>query len=89
MAGKKKYDREEVRRLHEEGFTDAVMAEKLGCNISHLQTMRRELGLEPNSEEFDTGKMNALYRAGWSIHKIADEMGVEDEEIKERLNAER
>lgn len=85
MAGRKKYDREEVKRLHEEGLTDAVMAERLGCNISHLQTMRRELGLEANSEEFDEGKMMALHRAGWGIHKIADEMGVEDEEIERRL----
>lgn len=89
MAGRKKYDREEVKRLHEEGLTDGVMAERIGCDIRHLQAMRRELGLEANSEEFDTGKMIALFRAGWSVHKIADEMGVEDEEIKERLNAER
>ena len=85
MAGRKKYDREEVKRLHEEGLTDAVMAERLGCDIRHLQAMRRELGLEANSEEFDEGKMMALHRAHWSIHKIADEMGVEYEEIKRRL----
>ena len=78
-----------MRRLHKEGLTDKEIAERLGCSYEHLRKLREAAGLEPNPEPFDTGKMIALFRAGWSVHKIADEMGVEDEEIKERLNAER
>ena len=85
-----RYDREEVKRLHAEGLSASEITRKLGCNPKHCRYMLKQLGLSynPRKEEdpFDEGKMMALHRAGWSIHKIADEMGVEDEEIRRRLN---
>lgn len=85
MAGRRVIDREEIKRLHGEGLTDREISERLGCSYEHLRKLREAAGLEPNPEPFDEGKMMALYRAHWSIHKIADEMGVEDEEIERRL----
>lgn len=38
--------------------------------------------------DFDTGKMNALLRAGWSVPKIADEMGVTSQTIKNHMKKE-
>jgi len=86
MAGKRMYDRKEMRRLYDEGYTDEAIASQIGCSRLYIQDLRQRAGLEPNPEPFDTGKMKALHRAGWSVHKIADEMGVEDEEIRRRLN---
>lgn len=34
----------------------------------------------------DTGKVEALYKAGWTIPKIADEMRVSKQTIKNHLN---
>ena len=85
MAGRRVINREEIKRLHGEGLTDREISERLGCSYEHLRKLREAAGLEPNPEPFDEGKMMALYRAHWSIHKIADEMGVEDEEIERRL----
>lgn len=34
---------------------------------------------------FDTGKLKALHDAGWSVPKIADEMGVSDQTIYNKL----
>lgn len=86
MAGKRKYDRAEMRRLYDLGYTDKQIAENIGCNDEYVRNLRSWAKLPPNPPPFDKGKMMALYRAGWSIHKIADEMGVEDEEIRRRLN---
>ena len=36
-------------------------------------------------KELDMGKIKALYKAGWSISKIADEMGVSYGTIQNRL----
>lgn len=37
---------------------------------------------------FDRGKMNALLKAGWSVPKIADEMGVSVQTIKKYMKEE-
>ena len=86
MAGKRMYDRDEMRRLYDEGYTDEEIARQVGCTQHYIERLREKAGLVPNHAPFDEGKMKALHRAGWSIHKIADEMGVEDEEIRRRLN---
>lgn len=41
----------------------------------------------PKKKQLDTGKMNALRKAGWSIPKIADEMGVSAPTIRKHLTA--
>lgn len=39
----------------------------------------------PKKKQLDIGKMNALRKAGWSIPKIADEMGVSAPTIRKAL----
>ena len=39
-------------------------------------------------DNFDTGKMIACLRAGWSIAKVADELGVTDQTIRNRMKKE-
>ena len=39
-------------------------------------------------EKFDTGKMKALLQGGWSIPKIADEMGVSDQTVRNHMKRE-
>lgn len=38
--------------------------------------------------DFDIGKMNALLKAGWSVPKIADEMGVSDPTVRKYMKQE-
>lgn len=49
---------------------------------------------EPKRKKFDTGKLRALLNGGWSVPKIADEMGVDASTIyyhmkKEGLTSDR
>lgn len=37
---------------------------------------------------FDTGKLGALRRAGWSVAKIADEMGVSEQTVRNHMKKE-
>lgn len=38
--------------------------------------------------DFDIGKMNALLKAGWSVPKIADEMGVSAPTVRKYMQLE-
>lgn len=86
MAGKRKYDHEKIWEFYNKGYTDFQISEAVGCSSEYVKNLRGEKRLPPNLEPFDTGKMKALHNAGWSNYKIADEMDVDVEEIKERLN---
>ena len=85
MGARRKYNHEFIWKLYETGYTDFQIAEAVGCSTEYIKNLRGEKRLPPNPELFDEGKMMDLHRAHWSIHKIADEMGVEDEEIERRL----
>lgn len=39
----------------------------------------------PKKKPFDTGKAVACYNAGWSIAKIADELGTSDPTVRKHL----
>ncbi len=85
--------------LKEEKTTDEIVAIK-NCTKTAIYTARWQMNrknkeAEKQSEQeckeqkeknLDIGKINALWKAGWSVHKIADEMGVEDEIIAEVVN---
>lgn len=43
---------------------------------------------KPSVRKFDTGKMNALLKAGWSVPKIADEMGVSAPTVRKYMQLE-
>lgn len=86
MAGKRKYDHDKIWKLYDEGKSDREICDAVGCSQDYIRNLRESKRLPQNADPFDTGKMNALHRAGWSAYKIADEMGVDVQEIKERLN---
>ena len=85
MARPFRVNHEEVKRLFLEGVSMQCIAAMQDCCFVTVKKIIRKAGLT-QYDNFDTGKMKALHHAGWSIHKIADEMGVEDEEIRRRLN---
>lgn len=85
MGARRKYDHEAILKLYGQGYTDYQIAEEVGCSADYIKNVRGDKKLPANPEPFDEGKMMALHKAGWGIHKIADEMGVEDEEIERRL----
>ena len=43
---------------------------------------------EPKRKPFDTGKLGALRRAGWSVEKIADEMQVSEATVYKYMKQE-
>ena len=43
---------------------------------------------EPKPKPFDTGKLKALLNGGWSVAKIADEMGVSVQTIYNKMKTE-
>lgn len=43
---------------------------------------------EKKVKSFDTGKLGALRKAGWPVAKIADEMGVSDQTIRNYMKKE-
>lgn len=43
---------------------------------------------EPKPKPFDTGKLKALLDGGWSVAKIADEMGVSVQTIYNKMKTE-
>lgn len=43
---------------------------------------------EPKRKTFDTGKLGALRKAGWSVAKIADEMGVSEQTVRNHMKRE-
>lgn len=43
---------------------------------------------EPKPKPFDTGKLKALLDGGWSVAKIADEMGVSIQTIYNKMKTE-
>ena len=45
-------------------------------------------GAQKKKDNFDTGKMIACLRAGWSIAKVADELGVSVQTIRNRMKKE-
>ena len=43
---------------------------------------------KPKTKQFDTGKLRALRNGSWSVAKIADEMGVSEQTIRNHMKKE-
>ena len=44
----KKYNNNQIIRLHLEGLTDKEIAKEVGCTPNQMANKRRDLGLKPN-----------------------------------------
>ena len=64
--------------------TEPEQPEKISAENFQGRVKQRRGGRKP----FDTGKMKALLKAGWSIAKIADEMGVTEATIRKHCKEE-
>ncbi len=75
---------EKVMDLRAAGKTNQVIAEMAGTSPTTLSSIvsryKRKL-----LEDMDVGKVKALYKAGWSVEDIADEMRVTPEVIRMAL----
>ncbi len=96
-AGRKRerVNHEVVHELRLEGHSWQAICEKLGKKDNYATALRKHhLELYPEDAEvtitkpIDTGKIRALRRARWSIPKIADEMGMSEEQIEKVLKSE-
>ena len=68
-----------------EGTEEPKAKPKKAAVKSTQQPVEKKPGVK---KEFDTGKMNALLKAGWSVPKIADEMGVSDPTVRKYMKQE-
>lgn len=83
----KKINRDQVRRLVEEGHTSRHIAEQLGCNENTISRIRTELGIahqhrgRPMTEE----RLHAIWQMlfdGWSHEEIHRTEGADVETIR-------
>lgn len=83
---------EKVIDLKKQGMRNKDIAEKLGMSeqgvATTIYTYTKRHKVDPPQEpekKIDIGKINALWTAGWIASKIADEMGMEEQEIVDIL----
>jgi len=50
--------------------------------------VQKKTDAESKRKRFDTGKLGALRKAGWSVIKIADEMGVSEQTVRNHMKKE-
>lgn len=73
----------ELQMKHSLGFNVVRrIVHSHGCNTEDRQ---RRIIEYPYKTIKDYGKVGALWRAGWSVEKIADEFGATEEEVKKVL----
>ena len=87
----------EVLKMYEDGMRITEIAKKLRCADPRVRQIVAEKYADASGRlprrgiqemipaDIDTGKISALYTAGWSIPKIADEMGMEPIDISKVL----
>ena len=73
-------DKNKLYTMHEDGNTADEIAEAFGCSRGYvLNLIQRKYGKQPR---FDTGKIRALWKAGWSINSIMYEMHLTEDEVR-------
>lgn len=84
MPNKPKLDRATIADMHRRGFNAADIALAIGARSpNYVNQIIRELS---PSDYIDTGKIKALYKAGWNVWMIADECSVSTREVREIVN---
>ena len=67
---------------------DAILAEACYFMLESMEEPEKKAWPKPTKRKgkpFDFGKLKALLDGGWSVPKIADEMGVSDQTIYNRM----
>lgn len=78
-----KIDKQKLYALYEAGYSEDEIARQCGCTKNYTQDLiHRKYGKRP---KYDTGKINALWKAGWSINSIMSEMNLTEEEIRKAV----
>lgn len=73
-------DKRKVYRMYEAGHTCDEIASEAGCSYGYVSDLIRiKYGKQPR---LDTGKIKALWRAGWTINSIMKEMHLDEEEVR-------
>ena len=92
MAGRngvKKFDRQQIFRMHNSGYNSREIAEAVGAaRPDYIRHILAEAGLEEvrqSGKYVDEGKIVALRKAGWSISGIAFEMCMKRKEVEKIL----
>ena len=75
----------EVSALEPEEPEEAESGSEEAAPEPEEPKMVKPKGWSREKKDIDMGKLGALRRAGWSVHKIADEFGVSDSVIRRRL----
>lgn len=69
--------------MHERGKSCQEIARTLGvqCRTVQIYIREHERSKMKPEDRIDTGKMMALFRAGWSVHDVAYEFSVSPADI--------
>lgn len=75
-----KVDKDKMYELYDAGLSVDEIAENCACSRNYtLYLLQKKYG---KIGKIDTGKIKALWRAGWSINSIMNEMNVSEDEIR-------
>lgn len=99
MTNNIKLIRELINALDADSVQDEVIKKTALALLDQMDDEpRKPKPAEPKHDEpkpkkkgrpaFDVGKMNALLKAGWSVPKIADEMGVSAPTVRKYMREE-
>lgn len=86
------YSREELKVLHEQGFTVKQIAQKWNACGSTIRNMLSKMGLKPNvlsTEErakFDKNEIKLLYEKGLKTKEIAEQLNCAAATVRRLLN---
>lgn len=86
------WDEERILEMYASGATLEAIAKEMNCTTTPIRKIVRKVYADENGKlprgsqrqikhEIDTGKIGALYAAGWDIRKIAEEMHIDAVEV--------
>ena len=80
-----KIDRAKAYMMYEHGCTKAEITKEIGCTVKYLEELLRKKYGSNVGRKIDTGKIRALWEAGWSINKIMADMELTEQQVREVL----
>lgn len=73
-------DKQAIYDMIEAGISEEEIAAQVGCSKGYVSDLaRRKYGKKP---KHDTGRIKALWRAGFSINQIMEDTHLSEEEVR-------
>lgn len=86
MPRKPKAKAAELVELYNSGWSLEDIGKKFDYSVHHVRFILRRQGIDLEVY-IDKGKILALHKAGWSTAAIADEMNLNETQVREVIDA--